>query len=247
MLMKSTLLAIAFVFCACVHTVAPLTLIGKWHTVEKGDTVNSVAAKYNVSPEVIAELNALSAHGKIVGREQVFIPLKEGKAPGDGKPPKKVSPVTTFSSESNSSDTVSTTSGGVIGRCGEENRPCYLWPVDGTFSRAFGDDGEIHHDGIDIEARKGTAVVAAEDGEVLYSGDAIKGYGNLLLIRHKDKNITVYAHNDKNLTKEGVSVKRGEKIAEVGQSGAATRDHLHFEVRVNEQPVDPMLYLPSRK
>ncbi len=86
----------------------------------------------------------------------------------------------------------------------------------------------------------------AADGKVLYSGDEIEGYGNLVIVRHTGDIITVYARNDKNLVREGDAVKRGEKVAHVGSSGSTKGVYLHFEVRVKEQPKNPLLYLPTR-
>ncbi|MBN2343882.1 MAG: M23 family metallopeptidase [Deltaproteobacteria bacterium] len=232
-------------FVGCAQTVAPLSVLGKWHIVKKGDTVESIASSYGASAELIAELNEIPAAGEIQGRDQIFVPLKSGTPPGDGKPP-KVTPKKTNDTVAERSDSNNAITTHVVqGQCGQQGRPCFLWPVDGAFSRPFGKDENGDHDGIDIEAPEGTPVVAANDGEVLYSGDAIKGYGNLVLIRHEDNIITVYAHNARNVVSEGTAVKRGDKVAEVGRSGAAARDHLHFEVRVNEQPTDPLLYLPS--
>jgi murein DD-endopeptidase MepM/ murein hydrolase activator NlpD len=108
-------------------------------------------------------------------------------------------------------------------RCGVGGRPCLEWPVKGRVSSGFG---------------------ARSNGKVLYSGDDIKGYGNLIIMRHDNSIITVYAHNEENLVKEGDTVKRGQSIAKVGDTGSANGVHLHFEVRVDEQPKDPLLYLP---
>jgi murein DD-endopeptidase MepM/ murein hydrolase activator NlpD len=116
--------------------------------------------------------------------------------------------------------------------------------VDGEVWSGFGPKGGKHHDGIDLAAPVGTPVRAAADGLVIYSGDAIKGYGNLVILRHDGGIVTIYAHNSKNRVAEGAAVKRGETIAEVGQTGAATAPHVHFEVRVDERPRDPLLYLP---
>ncbi|MDD5310094.1 MAG: M23 family metallopeptidase, partial [Deltaproteobacteria bacterium] len=81
----------------------------------------------------------------------------------------------------------------------------------------------------------------------LYSGDKLKGYGNLVIIRHAGGVITVYAHNDVNEVKEGDKVTRGQEVARMGASGNATTAHLHFEVRMSEQAMDPLLYLPARE
>ncbi|MBN2718329.1 MAG: peptidoglycan DD-metalloendopeptidase family protein [Deltaproteobacteria bacterium] len=244
-----------FVATACAPTVPPLSLLGKWHTVKAGDTTERVADQYGVDAETLAELNQIPESGEIKGREQIFIPLASGKPPGDGKPqktaPRPAPPKTTASARSASvAPAPVAVASRPKSRCGKDGRPCFMWPLKGEVIRWFGDAGggtESASDGIDIRAARGTAVVATDDGEVLYSGDAIKGYGNLLLLRHENNVISVYAHNERNLAREGDKVKRGEKIAEVGDSGAAAETLLHFEVRVGEQPLDPMLYLESKE
>src|SRR4029434_10399741 len=120
----------------------------------------------------------------------------------------------------------------------------FLWPVDGEVSSGFGMRSGRPHDGIDIRAEKGTPVYAAAAGEVVHS-DPLSGYGNLILIRHRDNYFTAYAHNDKNLVKEGQRVEQGDLIARVGETGNATGYHLPFEIRQSPTPMDPMLFLPD--
>ena len=89
----------------------------------------------------------------------------------------------------------------------------------------------------------GAPIKASNSGVVVYSGNTIKGYGNLIILRHPGEWVTVYAHNQLNLVEEGMSVEKGQVIAKVGQTGRATGPHLHFEVRKNNKAVDPMLLL----
>jgi murein DD-endopeptidase MepM/ murein hydrolase activator NlpD len=103
------------------------------------------------------------------------------------------------------------------------------------------------HDGIDISAPAGSAVLAADDGKVTYSGNTIRGYGNMIVLKHAGNLATVYAHNRKNLVHEGEMVRRGQKIAEVGETGRATGSHCHFEVRLGKQAVNPLFYLKEAK
>ena len=228
------------------RSVAPLKVLGVWHKVTSGDTVDSVAKRYGAESEAIAELNDLPPKGEIIGRDEIFIPKFGGKPPGTGASPPP--PITTGSASGDSGSTGSTGSPlKASGKCGVDGRPCFAWPVDGKLSSRFGTRDGKHNDGIDISASRGTAVKAADTGKVIYSGDAIKGYGNLVLVRHDGGIITVYAHNDRNVVAEGDDVKRGQKLAEVGGTGSATTVHLHFEVRVGEQPKDPLLYLPPVK
>jgi lipoprotein NlpD len=96
-----------------------------------------------------------------------------------------------------------------------------------------------------LPAPVGTPVFAAADGEVAYAGSGVRGYGNMLVIRHAGDLLTVYAHNSVLLVARGQPVRAGDRIALVGQSGHATGPHLHFEVRAGEIPRDPMLFLPE--
>jgi murein DD-endopeptidase MepM/ murein hydrolase activator NlpD len=116
----------------------------------------------------------------------------------------------------------------------------FLWPVNGKVVGGFGPIGPgQRRDGIDIAAREGAPVLAAEDGIVAYAGEGIRPLGRLILIRHDEGYITTYAHNAALLVDAGTAVERGQAIARVGSSGAAPRPMLHFEIRKGRQPLDP--------
>ncbi len=124
-----------------------------------------------------------------------------------------------------------------------------FWPLEGKISSPFGRRGLLSfHPGIDIPAPKGTPIRAAADGLVVASArslDGYSGYGKVVIMEHGDGVKTIYAHNKKNLVRVGECIKTGEIIAEVGSSGNATGSHLHFEIRKNGKPVNPLKYLPS--
>ena len=123
----------------------------------------------------------------------------------------------------------------------------FLWPVEGKIISGFGaKKGGLHNDGVNIAAPAGAEVVAAENGVVAYAGNELRGFGNLLLIRHADGWVTAYAHNEQLLVKQGETVKRGQPIATVGNSGSVSSPQLHFEIRKGTDPVDPLGYLSSR-
>nr|MBA2404005.1 M23 family metallopeptidase [Bdellovibrionales bacterium] len=105
----------------------------------------------------------------------------------------------------------------------------FIWPVPQFYkvSSHFGKRGRRNHDGIDIPAPKGTPIVSVDDGVVVYSDNGIRGYGNMIVIAHRDEIFTVYAHNRSNKVDKGDSVKKGEKIAEIGNTGRSTGPHLH--------------------
>lgn len=120
----------------------------------------------------------------------------------------------------------------------------FLWPVQGKVISKFGSLGNgRNNDGINIQAAQGSTVRSADAGTVVYAGNELKGFGNLILVRHSGGWITAYAHNQKLLVKKGQKVKRGEKIATVGATGGVNKPQLHFEVRAGKKAVNPLQYL----
>jgi lipoprotein NlpD len=120
----------------------------------------------------------------------------------------------------------------------------WRWPAQGPLlSRFVG--GEPTRQGIDIGGDAGTPVQAAADGVVVYSGSGLVGYGELVIVKHNDAWLSAYGHNRARLVNEGAVVKAGQQIAVLGRTGAP-RDMLHFEIRYNGKPVDPLIYLPRR-
>lgn len=127
-----------------------------------------------------------------------------------------------------------------------ESTSRFRWPAKGRVIEEFGQKaGGARNDGIKIALPSGTPIRAAEAGVVAYAGDELKGYGNLVLIRHSDDWVTAYAHANSLSVKRGDRVTRGQVIGEVGQTGAVSAPQLHFEVRKGSQPVDPMRHLAS--
>lgn len=124
----------------------------------------------------------------------------------------------------------------------EEARLSWMWPAEGRIIATF-DDGR--NKGIDIAGKAGQPVVAASAGKVMYAGSGIRGYGNLVIVKHSNSLLSAYAHNRKIVVKEGDNVARGQVIAEMGDSDADTVK-LHFEIRQQGKPVDPTRFLPVR-
>ena len=120
----------------------------------------------------------------------------------------------------------------------------FRWPVRGRIIAGFGPkpNGQ-QNDGINLSVPEGTPIKAAEDGVVAYSGNELKGYGNLVLIRHSNGFVTAYAHASELLVKRGDTIKRGQTIAKAGQTGTVTSPQVHFEIRKGSSPVDPTQYL----
>ena len=127
---------------------------------------------------------------------------------------------------------------------GGEAAGTFRWPVRGRVIATFGPKPNgLQNDGINLAVPEGTPVKAADDGVVAYAGNELKGYGNLVLIRHGNGFVTAYAHASEILVKRGETVKRGQVIAKSGQTGNVTSPQLHFEIRKGATPVDPSQYL----
>lgn len=122
----------------------------------------------------------------------------------------------------------------------------FRWPVRGRIISGYGmKPGGSRNDGINLSVPEGTPVHAASDGTVIYSGNELKGYGNLVLLRHENGWVSAYAHNSKLNVKRGDKVRRGDIVAEAGATGSVSRPQVHFELRKGNKPVDPMQYLPK--
>ena len=126
-----------------------------------------------------------------------------------------------------------------------KNGPAFDWPVDeARVSRGFKAARKAHW-GIDLANARGTRILSAERGRVIYVGKQFRGYGNLVVIEHDEEWATLYAHLDKFLVKEGQQVEQGQPVGLMGRTGRASGVHLHFEMRRNRAPVNPLSFLPQ--
>ena len=125
---------------------------------------------------------------------------------------------------------------------GAEDAPAFVWPAQGTVLAGF---DEARNKGLDLQGKAGDPVLAAAEGRVVYAGSGLRGYGNLIILKHNNTYLTAYAHNQSLLVKEDQEVQRGQKIAEMGNSDA-DQVKLHFEIRRQGKPVDPARLLPPR-
>lgn len=211
---------------------------GVYHTVEEGQTIYRIAVTYKVDPDDLIKMNKIADPKDIPVGTKIFIPgaKTQLKVAALEKPDK--------------AEKAGRKKGGWFEKFkkGEKKpgpKPGYFtWPVEGEISSRFGVRNGTPHDGLDIAAEKGKEIRAAAPGTVLFSDWGPAGYGNIIIIQHEENLITVYAHNKKNLVSKGTKVDKGEKIALLGDTGRATGPHLHFEVRVNRESVDPLKYLP---
>ncbi len=194
--------------------------------VRPGDNLFRIGKAYDVAYEELARVNRIKDVSQIHVGQRIFIPGATRQLPVETITPVEPSPATPSMPEVPDSS--------VDG---------FIWPVKGTINSGFGPRGISSHDGIDIGAPEGTPIRAIEKGEVIYS-DQLRGYGNIIIVRHTGGFISVYAHNEANLVREGQAVSRGEVIARVGNTGRVTGPHLHFEIRKNNAVQDPLRYLP---
>jgi murein DD-endopeptidase MepM/ murein hydrolase activator NlpD len=196
---------------------------GSFHVVKPGESLFGIAKAYDVSLEELLRANRLKDAGQIRPGQRIFVPRATRQFP--------VELITPTEQTIELPPTLEAHAG-------------FLWPVNGTINSRFGRRGKTVHDGIDIAAPEGTPIRVIEAGEVVYS-DQLRGYGNLVIVRHAGGFASVYAHNQTNLVREGQWVARGDVIARVGRTGRVTGPHLHFEIRKSNIAQDPLLYLPQ--
>ncbi|RVU39239.1 LysM peptidoglycan-binding domain-containing protein [Hwanghaeella grinnelliae] len=128
----------------------------------------------------------------------------------------------------------------IVPRPEARSKDTFLWPVQGRVISRFGPKaGGLHNDGVNIAAPRGTSVRAAENGVVVYAGSELKGFGNMVLVKHADGYVTAYAHTADVLVKRGDRVRRGQAIARVGSTGNVDRPQLHFEIRKGRKAINP--------
>jgi lipoprotein NlpD len=218
-----------------------------WHEAAEGEELDALARRYKVPVQDIEEINGLERRERLPKGRVLFIPGAAQATASTSTEPRAGGGAR--AGTSGSAGRTSGTEGAAAGSGAGAKIPSgkLLWPVDGVLISRFGKRGKTTHEGLDIAAPEGTAVLAAADGKVIYSGSGVRGYGNLVLVKHEGGLVTVYAHNHRNLVLEGAPVKQGQVIAEVGATGKATGSHLHFEVRMGEVPEDPLPHLPPPK
>lgn len=202
--------------------------------VQRGDTLYSIARRYQINPNDLAAWNNLSSPDTIYpGQSLRLYPV--ARAPATTVRP--------------SSSTTTTVGKGSAPATAASAAPAssgfaWRWPADGSVISTYL-AGETTRQGIDIAGRAGQPVRAAADGVVVYSGNGLVGYGELIIVKHNEQWLSAYGHNRKRLVAEGTRVKAGQQIAEMGRTGTS-RDMLHFEIRYNGKAVDPQRYLPPR-
>ncbi|MEM9224073.1 MAG: peptidoglycan DD-metalloendopeptidase family protein [Pseudomonadota bacterium] len=232
------------------------------HRVQPGDTLWSVASAYGAAPQDVARLNSLPSNGSIVVGQLLRIPKAPAAALNSPPAIASPAPATTAAPAAPAPTTVAAVAPTAVVAApattvsvepqatkavvapADATGSAFRWPVRGRIIVGFGKqaDGD-RNDGINLAVPAGTPVKAAEAGTVIYAGNELEGYGNLVLVQHADDWVSAYAHNETLKVSRGDKVTRGQSIASVGKSGSVEQPQLHFELRKNSKPVDPLPHL----
>jgi murein DD-endopeptidase MepM/ murein hydrolase activator NlpD len=232
------------------------------HVVNRGDTLLGISRRYHVSVAELARANGIEKTARLRLGTKITVPASAAAVAPTTQPAVAVaqpavlgSPATKMASLANDpQQKARLAQSAPIEEAPVETPvkaaeatgalPTFRWPVRGKVITSYGakTNGKAN-DGINLAVPEGTPVKAAEDGVVAYSGNELKGYGNLILIRHANGYVTAYAHASELLVKRGDTIKRGQVIAKSGQSGEVGSPQLHFEIRKGSSPVDPLQFL----
>ena len=211
-----------------------------YYTVKPGDAFIRIGLENGQSWKDIARWNNLENPNLIeVGQVLRVVPPSQVATVVVGSDSATTSrPVTTATPAPVATSPAASSGGGSV----SDDGLGFMWPATGPLLAGF---DEARNKGYDIGGKAGDPVLAAADGRVVYAGAGLRGYGNLVILKHNNTFLTAYAHNQTLLVKEDQSVRKGQKIAEMGSTDA-DRVKLHFEIRRQGKPVDPARYLPSR-
>ncbi|WP_058569626.1 peptidoglycan DD-metalloendopeptidase family protein [Xylella fastidiosa] len=233
-LLLSTALALALTACSTATTVRPNNTSNPRTTaksnqtvvVKQGDTLYAISRRTGVAPQDLAAWNRLTASKTIYPGQVLRLYPEDATAS-----PTPTQPITSRPTPSNPSPTTTSTAPANSGFN-------WFWPTEGAVVSNFV-AGQTTKQGVSINGNNGQTIRAAANGTVVYSGSALIGYGELIIIKHNEQWISAYGHNRKRLVNEGQTVKANQPIAEMGRM-------LYFEIRYNGKPVDPLVYLPKK-
>jgi murein DD-endopeptidase MepM/ murein hydrolase activator NlpD len=210
------------------------------HVVRRGETVYAISRRYGVDRSALVRANGIRPPYTIRAGQRLVLPATTVR--------RAVSSPATEEARRRPRPATKRRTGrlAAVPRAPPRSGRSFLWPLKGRVIIGFGPQGGgFHNDGINIAAPRGAPVRAAENGVVVYAGDDLKGFGNLLLIRHAGGWMTAYAHNDALLVRRGELVKRAQTIARAGSTGRVSTPQIHFEIRRGVRAVDPRDYLPG--
>lgn len=246
----SGLFLVALLISACgTHT---------FHQVRPNDTLYSISWNYNQDYKQVAKWNGLAAPYVVKPGQWIRVVPPTRDAWGNLHPPlPKPRPTKTYQPKPTPKTVVKSKpipepaktavashpkqTSPVVSR--STNMPDWIWPSKGKVIQTY-NAKQPRRQGIDISATLGEQVLATSGGKVVYSGNGLRGYGNLIIIKHNAKYLSAYAHNQRRVVKEGDMVKKGQVIAYAGQT-ESDRVKLHFQIRIDGKPVDPLRYLPK--
>jgi murein DD-endopeptidase MepM/ murein hydrolase activator NlpD len=231
------------------------------HVVNRGDTLHNIAHRYHVTVAELARANNLDSGAKLKLGARLNVPGKvattavpaapvaaaQPAAPAPGGAPRFAAaapPQSARLAQANPAAEEGAPESAVKASEATGALPTFRWPVRGRVIASYGakTNGKAN-DGINLAVPEGTPIKAADDGVVAYAGNELKGYGNLVLVRHSNGYVTAYAHASELLVRRGDAIKRGQVIAKSGQSGEVASPQLHFEIRKGSTPVDPLQFL----
>lgn len=226
------------------------------HRVQRGDTLYSIAFRYGWDWKALAAHNAIAAPylirvGQVIrfgsgSSRPVVATAPTISAPVVTTPSRPATPVQAPPAQTATKPTtpVVATPATTPVKSVQRSASGWAWPSTGAIIGRYSSNGSLNK-GIDIAGELGQPVLAASGGSVVYAGSGLRGYGELVIIKHSDTYVSAYGHNRRLLVREGQQVKVGQQIAEMGSTGT-DRVKLHFEIRRQGKPVDPMQYLPGR-
>lgn len=210
------------------------------HVVARGETLFSISRRFNIDTRSLAVMNGLERPWVVYPGDEILLPPLASD--GDYAPAQPV-----VQTAAKSTPKVAPKAEPEI-RVEAAAPGTFIWPVDGqVISRYGAADGGLRNDGVNIAARAGSDVRASAAGQVVYAGDELEGFGNLLLIQHPNGWVSAYAHSERLVVKNGDRVTQGQVIAKVGSTGSVDRAQVHFELRRGKTPVDPAEHLPAAR
>ncbi|MBN1141503.1 MAG: peptidoglycan DD-metalloendopeptidase family protein [Deltaproteobacteria bacterium] len=247
------ILSVLFLIAACGHSGT-----GIYHTVRKGETLYRLGRTYGVDSRHIARANGIYRPQDLKAGQNVFIPGADRVRDTNIDSSSEIKTVVPKPSPAaRKAETKRPRPKPVVQSRKSQPRPAtvpapapplpplrFSWPVKGKIVKTFNPTGNHPSRGVEIAVPAGAPVFSAGPGKVIYSGNGIKGFGNLLILEHQDSFFTIYGYNQKNLVPSGAFVGQGEKIALAGRppSGGAAR--LHFQIRQGKEVLDPLRFLP---
>lgn len=244
-----------FLSALLLYSVVSCAPTGIYHTVKPGQTLYRIAMTYDVDEERLAQINHIKDPTQLRVNQKIYIPgvtrlrkvpvtsssavTEKSVSPRPAAPPAGQSTGETLPKPVTKKPAVTQSKA-----ADKAVKGLFVWPARGTILNSFGAQKQKVYKGIEIGVPVGTPVVAAASGKVIYSGNEIPGYGNLVILEHSNSYFSVYGYNQKNLVKRDDYVGQGDKVALSGLPPNGQSARLHFEIRNGKAAVNPILYLP---